>query len=220
MNMLAPDRRTLRAALAAAAMLIPVVVAPAASAAVVSYEGRCARTIDVVQWTPQKGAVARFIADKFASSGSGLWIGLGRTRTTFWSAEGGDPNDACDDCRELHLVETRSDGTRTRHKVFDSAIRGRVGSTPAAQKAHILGRLWKLARTTWPAANLAQDYTVKTGRPPAKHPDRDPSFTLEVTAKSVPGKAAAARDQLRLRYDFNAKRSMCWCINDWQAKRL
>ena len=92
MNMLAPDRRTLRAALAAAAMLIPVVIAPAASAAVVSYEGRCARTIDVVQWAPQKGAVARFIADKFESSGeTGLWIGLGRTRTTFWSAEGGDP---------------------------------------------------------------------------------------------------------------------------------
>lgn len=221
MNMLAPARRTLRAALFAAAALLPVAVAPAASAAVVSYESKCFRTIDVVQWTPQKGAVARFIADTFASSGkTGLWIGLGRTRTSFWSAEGGEPNDACDDCRELYLVETRRDGTRKRHTIFDSAIRNRAGATPAAQKAHILATLWKLAKTTWPAAKLTRDYTVKTGLPPAKHPDRDPTFAVEVTGKAASGKVASGEKPLRLRYDFNAKTSMCWCFYDWKAKSL
>lgn len=198
-----------RAALFSVAVLAPALTPRPAAAAVVSYDGSCRRTTDVLQWTPQKGAVARFIADTFATSTrTGLWIGLGRTDTAFWSAEGGDPNDACDDCRVLYLVETKFDGTRKRHTVLGESQKRPAGA--AAQKAQVLAALWKLAKKTWPADKLTQDYTMTAGKPPAKDPTADPAYTVQV----------AIKNGAKLRYDLGAKTSMCWCMYDWTGKKL
>ena len=203
-----PHRQWLRAALFSVSALVPLAVASAASAAEVSYQGSCFRTAEVVQWTSKKGAVARFVADTFASSTqTGLWIGLGWSGTSFWSAEGGDQNDACDDCRALYLVETKADGKRTRHTVFDPAAHPGAGAT--ARKSHVLATLWKLASKTWPADKLQQSYTLVAGKPPVNDPDKDPPFAVKVTAKGT----------FDLRYDLGAKTSMCWCVYDWKAKK-
>ena len=208
MRMPGPRRPMLRAAVFSAAALVPVLWTSAATAATVDYPGRCQRSADVVQWTPKKGAVARFIADTFASSSTGLWIGLGRSGTTFWSAEGGDASDACDECRELRLVETSAGGKRKVHTVLGSADLTRIGPDAAAQKAHVLATLWKLASKTWPADKLTQDYTLTTGKPPANDPDGAPPFAVKVTAK----------DTFDIRYDLGAKKLMCWCTYDWKAR--
>lgn len=211
MSMGSLRRWTSRALLLSAAALGSALPAPSASAAVVSYDGRCARSADVVQWSPKNGAVARFVADTFASiTGTGLWIGLGRSKTAFWSAEGGEPNDACDDCRTLHLVETRFDGTRTRHAVLDQADLTRIGTDAAARKAHVLATLWKLAAKTWPAAQLTQDYTLAAGKPPAGNTGGSPAFIAEVAVKGQP----------TLRWDLTAKPFMCWCEYGWKVKRV
>ena len=209
MTMPSPHRRLSRAVLFIAVALLPATIAPPASASTVTYTGSCGLSVDVVQWTPQKGAVARFVADTYASSNNtGLWIGLGRTSTAFWSAEGNDPNDACDECRTLSLVETKFDGTRTRHAVLTQQDHQRLGSDPVAEKAHVLATLWKLAAGAWPATTLKQDYRLSTGKPPANAPSGNPSFVAEVAVKGSG----------EIRYDLKASTSMCWCIYDWKAK--
>src|SRR4051812_11167624 len=85
-------RRALRSLLIAVAMATPALALSSSDAAVVTYAGNaCHRTVDVIQWTPAAGPLARFVADTFANNDeTGLWIGLGRTKTAFWSVEGGD----------------------------------------------------------------------------------------------------------------------------------
>ena len=201
-----------RSVLLGASLLAVSAFASPASAASVSYEGNngnCARSVEVVQWAPQKGPIARFVADKFlASISTGLWIGLGRSGKSFWSAEGGDASDACPECRELRLVETRADGTRKRYHLWSSEIEARVGVDPAAQKAHILAELWKLAAGTWPSDKLTQDYSLTLGRPDA--PNANPSQVFAV--------AVQAKKSLNLRYDFSSSPSACWCIYDWTVR--
>lgn len=145
-----------------------------------------------------------------ASKDTGVWIGLGRVGTSFWSAEGGDSNDACDDCRVLRLVETRADGTRKRYDVFAGDDRLRVGTDPASVvKDHVLANLWKLAATTWPTDKLVQDYTLTLGRPNAEGIGAADMFAVDVKAKGA----------FHVRYDFGATTSMCWCVYDWTAKK-
>lgn len=119
-----------------------------------------------------------------------------------------EADDACTDCRTLHLVETKLDGTQRRFAVFDAADRNRIGADRAARKAHVLARLWKLAKKKWPTDKLQQGYTVTTGKPPAGDPDGDPPFVAEVTMKGG----------ARIRYDLGAKTSMCWCEYTWKAE--
>lgn len=204
-----PHRRWSRALLVAGAGAVAVASAGPAFAAEVGYHGACRRDAQVVQWSPKKGAIARFVADTFASNDkTGLWIGLGRSGSSFWSAEGGDPNDACDDCRELYLVETKSDGARKLHPVFKAA--DHPDKDAEARKALVLRKLWKLARTTWPADKLTQDYTFTAGRPPAKDPEGDPPFAARVERKGT----------FDLRYDLGAKTEMCWCFYEWRVKSV
>jgi len=199
-----------RSVLLGASLLAVSAFASPAIAASVSYDGNCFRSVDVVQWTPQKGPVARFVADRFMTSQStGLWIGLGRSGTSFWSAEGGDANDACDDCRVLRLVETRADGTRKRYDLWTSEIRNRVGVDPAAEKAHILSELWRLAAGAWPADKITQDYSMTLGRPDAPNAPANQIFAVAIQSKS---------NKLNLRYDFGSAPLMCWCVYDWKSQ--
>lgn len=191
------------------ATFLPLVITSPASAASVSYEGMCARSATIIRWTPKEGAVARFVADAFAKdTQTGLWIGLGRDGTSFWSAEGGEPNDACDDCRILRLVQTRADGTRKVHKVFGAEDTARIGSDPAARKAHVLATLWKLAKDTWPADKLTQDYALAVGKPETNVSANQRTFAVKVFAKN----------KFDIRYEFGATTSMCWCFYEWNAR--
>ncbi len=205
-----PTRHGPRRTVFSAVTIVAIFGAQPAAAATVSYQGMCGRTVEVEQWTPQKGAIARFVADAFAnSSHTGLWIGLGRVGTSFWSAEGGDPNDACDDCRSLNLVETRADGTRRLHTVLGSTDYARSGSDAAARKEIVLAKLWKLASSTWPADKLTQNYSITVGKPLANAPDEDPPFTVKVHAQGA----------FEFRYDLGASTSMCWCLYEWKATK-
>lgn len=204
-----PFRRWLRALVVAGAGFAAVTSAAPASAADVAYNGSCARDAQVLQWSPKKGAVARFVADTFLSNDkTGLWIGLGRTGSSFWSAEGMVQSDACDDCRVLYLVETKSDGARTLHRVFDAG--DHAGKDAEARKAIVLGKLWKLASKTWPADKLTQDYTFTAGKPPARAPGGHPPFAARVETKGT----------FDLRYDLGAKTEMCWCFYGWKVKSV
>jgi hypothetical protein len=203
MSTFLPSLRSIPLALAALGLLLLGGARPAEASS-------CPAETTVVQWTPAKGPVARFItATFFASSTTGIWIGLGRTDTAFWSAEGGSPNDACDDCDELFLVETKLTGTRRRHKVVGDADWARIGSDLPARRAYVLARLWSLAKKTWPSDKLKQGYTLAIGKPPASDPSGPPPYAAEVL--DAP--------DLRLRYRFTSSTHMCWCIYDWQAQR-
>lgn len=199
-----------RSVLLGASLLAVSAFASPATAASVSYDGNCFRSAEVVQWTPQKGPIARFVADTFMTSKStGLWIGLGRSGTSFWSAEGGNSSDACDDCRVLRLVETRADGTRKRYELWNEEIKRRVGVDPAAEKAHILSELWKLSAGSWPADKLTQDYSMTLGRPDAPNAKPSQIFAVSIQTKNT----------LNLRYDFASSPLMCWCIYDWKSQK-
>ncbi len=185
--------------------------ASTASAASVEYSGMCQRDVTIAQWTPQKGPIARFVADTFIrAQQTGIWIGLGRSGTSFWSAEGGYTSDACDDCRSFYLVETRADGTRKQHALITSQDQTRLGSDLTAQKAHILTRLWQLADQSWPADKLKQDYTLTPGRPDAEDSRDEQAFAVRIVSKDV----------FDLRYDFAASTSMCWCMYEWNGKSI
>lgn len=197
------SRHTLHAALLLAVAFVPTLFASPVSAASVSYDGKCFRSADVIQWKPQKGPAARFIADAFSTTHTGLWIGLGRSGSSFWSAEGGEPSDACDDCRILDLVQTRADGTRQRFTVLSSEDLTRLGSDSAARKAHILAKLWMLANNSWPADKLTHDYALALGMPSGNRP-----FAVEVEAKG----------HFKIRYDLGSSPLMCWCMYEWKAQ--
>lgn len=199
----------IRPAFLGAALLAISSFASPASAASVKYDGECFRSAEIVQWTPQKGPIARFVVDTFLlDKGTGVWIGLGRSGTSFWSAEGSDVNDACDDCRVLHLVETRADGTRKRYEIWDRSNHREAGMDAAAEKAHMLAALWKLAGGVWPVDKLTQDYSLKLGRPDAPNASANQMFAVEIQTKNV----------LNLRYDFGVSKLMCWCRYDWKAQ--
>lgn len=209
------SRSLFRAAFIAASLAISSIGAPAlahgapASAEEVEYRDYCAVSVQTKQWTPQKGPVARFVVDTFLASGAtGIWIGLGRSGTSFWSAEGGDMNDACDDCRVLRLVETRADGTRKQYDIWNHDIGNQVGTDPAAQKAHMLAALWKLSGTTWPTDKLTQDYSMTLGRPGASTASTKQTFAVAIQSKNT----------LNLRYDFEVSKLMCWCVFDWKSQ--
>lgn len=209
MNSIFSARSVVSKAVFSAPILATLADSPKASAASVEYTDMCRRDVNVVQWTPQKGPIARFVADTYIRNHqTGVWIGLGRVGTSFWSAEGGDNNDACDDCRSFYLVETRADGTRKQHALIDWQNREQLGPDPAAQKAHILSRLWQLADHTWPADKLMQDYTLTLGQPDANDAKNELKFAVRVATKNV----------LDLRYDFTAGTSMCWCIYEWNGR--
>lgn len=210
------SRSLFRAAVVAASLVISSIGGPAlaygapVSAEEAEYIDRCAVSVQTKQWTPQKGPVARFVVDTFLASGAtGIWIGLGRSGTSFWSAEGGEVNDACDDCRALRLVETRADGTRKQYDIWSNDIRNRIGMDPAAQRAHMLAALWKLSGTTWPTDKLTQDYSMTLGRPGASIASTKQNFAVAIQSKNT----------LNLRYDFEVSKLMCWCVFDWKGQR-
>lgn len=180
------------------------------SAEEIEYRDNCAVSVQTKQWTPQKGPIARFVVDTFlASRAGGVWIGLGRSGTSFWSAEGGDVNDACDDCRALRLVETRADGTRKQYDIWSQEISNRVGADAAAQKAHMLAALWKLSGATWPTDKLTQDYSMTLGRPGASIASTKQNFAVAIQSKNT----------LNLRFDYEASKLMCWCVFDWKGQK-
>jgi hypothetical protein len=167
--------------------------------------------VEVVEWTPKSAPLARFVADTFASStADGLWIALGRTKTAFWTVEGGLEDDACDDCRHLEVVETRFDGPRKRHVVLGRKDRERLGGEVAATKKHVLHALWAFADSTLPLDELDRTYVLTVGKPSGKDASVDPRFTLEVAYdKAHP-----------LRWDFAAEPFMCWCEYEWKVRTL
>lgn len=204
-----PSRTVVRSAILLSATVAQLFLAAPVSAKNVSYSDMCERDVDVLQWTPQKGPIARFVADTFANSTQGgLWIGLGRAGTSFWSAEGGDTSDACDACRSLSLVETRADGTRKEYAIIDSDEYTRLSADPAARKAYVLARLWRLASRTWPADKLGQDYVLTMGEPGSGISGNQRPFAVKVATKNA----------FDLRYDFSASKLMCWCVYQWKVQ--
>ncbi len=195
-----------------AAALVALLVLPSPALANdddTAYSEMCQRHVSVDQWTPKSGPIARYIADTYAkSTETGVWIGLGRSGNSFWSAEGGDVNDACDDCRSLYLVETRADGTRKQHVIIGPNEWSSVSAEPEARKAYILARLWKLAASTWPADKLTQDYALTRGRRDADKAAIPPTFAVKIVAKNV----------FDLQYDFSVSTHMCWCVFKWNAQ--
>lgn len=172
-------------------------VSPLAHAATVTYPTTCRRTVEVLSWSPAEGPPARFVADAFRDrTTTALFIGLGSTATGFWSAEGGDTDDACDDCQTLDLVETRFDGTRKVHRVLGP----KDPTTKASQHARVLAALWSLAaQKVWSPAALDAGFSAATPTPKA---DEAPSHFVSVRSKGHP----------RVVYDLRATTSMCWCI--------
>lgn len=207
-----PSRTVVRSAIllfATVALLFLAAPVSAHSAEDAAYSNGCQRSADVRQWTPQKGPIARFVADTFANStDTGLWIGLGRAGTSFWSAEGGDTSDACDDCRSLSLVETRADGTRKEYAIISSDEYARASADPAARKAFVLARLWRLASSKWPADKLTQDYVLTMGEPGSGISGNKRPFTVKVATKKA----------FDLRYDFSGSKLMCWCVYQWKVQ--
>lgn len=202
-------RSVVRWVVLCAGVLASICAFSPAHAATITYEDRCARTVNAVQWTPQRGPIARFVVDTYLSDRStGMWIGLGRIGTSFWSAEGSESSDACDDCRTLHLVETRADGTRKRYQVDGTELRRGTDIDPSAQKNRILANLWKLAGNKWPADKLTQDYSVVFGHPETSAKQGQPVFAVHVKAKGA----------FDLRYDYDATTLMCWCTYDWKMR--
>ena len=204
-----PSRAVVRSAIWLSATVALLFLAAPVSANNGSYSDMCLRDVGVLQWTPQKGPIARFVADTFANSTqTGLWIGLGRAGTSFWSAEGGDVSDACDDCRSLSLVETRADGTRKEYAIIGPDEYARASADPAARKAYVLGRLWRLASSTWPADKLAQDYVLTMGESGSGISGSQRPFAVKVATKNA----------FDLRYDFSVSTLMCWCVYQWKVQ--
>jgi len=200
------QRSVLRSAILPLVVFAAMTHVSPASAATVSYSDMCQRDANVVQWTPQKGPIARFVVDTFLNTTqTGLWIGLGRKGTSFWSAEDGLANVVWEDCRWLSLVETRADGTRKTHVIWGPSESAQIGSDPEAPKTHMLGRLWQLAATQWPADKLTQDYALTLGKPDAA---RQLPFAVKVTHENA----------FDLRFDFGASTSMCWCVYEWRQE--
>ncbi len=181
----------------ALALLVLGLTPGVAAAATVDYPSACRRSVEVVTWSPAKGPPARFIADAFrARTATAVWIGLGSTPTGFLSVQGGDANDACDDCRVLDLVETRFDGTRKTY----SLLGAKDPSEPTAQHAKVLAALWSLAaKKVWSPDGLDAAYTATPGV--SKTAGDDPPYAVSVVAKGHP----------RVVYDLRASTFMCWC---------
>jgi hypothetical protein len=185
---------------------------PAAPVERVGTEGSCSASAEVIRWTPKNGPPARFVADTIMAHGSDLFIGLGYTDDAFWSVEGKTPNDACDDCALLDLVATSlSDGKRRTWPVLSAKDRDALGGAVKADiHAHVLRRLFHLAKGPWPAEDLQHDYTFRLPERNAggvvKHDD---AWFVEVQKPR----------QWRLLFDLDAKTEMCWCFWDWRAKK-
>ncbi|MBK8257121.1 MAG: hypothetical protein IPK82_31175 [Polyangiaceae bacterium] len=194
----------------AAAFCAAVGWSGAAQADVVTFGGSCGRSTDVIQWTPQKGPIARYVATQFVNSQqTGIWMALGTTKTAFWTAEGRIPNDACDTCSTLSIVETTFTGKRTRHVVLSEKEHSTIGDNTVALQAYVLKKLWKLAEVkTWPVTQLKQDYTIAKGQVSASAPDKEPPYSAFVKTKAG----------AEIKYDMPASTEMCWCIFDWRGK--
>ena len=167
-----------------------------ARATTVDYPNFCSRSVQVIVWSPAKGPPARFVADAFrARTTTAMWIGLGSTKTGFWSVEGGDANDACDDCQILDLVETRFDGTRKAYPVLGA----KDPSEKTAQHARVLAVLWSLVtKKVWSPTALDATFVATAGAGTA---GADPPYAVSVATKGHP----------RAIYDLRATTSMCWC---------
>jgi hypothetical protein len=169
---------------------------------------------NLARWTPEAGPPARFVADAFASAGSGLWVGLGYTDAGFWSAEASAPNDACDTCDELNVVVTAFDGKRRSFPVITTADQQRLAmSPPGTLKTLALTRLWHLAGKDWPVARLQQDYRLRYA--PNRNTDglSDP-YPGWMAETSMPGKGLL---RFALRVD---EQVMCWCEFGWHGWSL
>ena len=141
------------------------------------------------------------------SQRDGLWIGLGGTKTAFWSAEANYDSDLCyDTCRALYLVETRIDGSRKRHLVARNLPLATTQAEEDALVDRLLPALFRLAKKTWPIADLRPPQAMKMGASITSGP---PPFAVEV----------AIADGTRLRYALHAKLTGCSCDMAWSATR-
>jgi hypothetical protein len=198
--------RALRLPFFAATLALSTFAPPASSASLTVGAGTCGFELEAVEWTPTNGAVARFVAVTFAhNQRDGVWIGLGTTKTAFWSAEGTYDSDLCyDTCRSLYLVETRLDGSRRRHLVARNLP---LATTPAEEDtlvAQLLPALFRLAKKTWPIAELRRPKAITLGASTSAGP---PPFAVQV----------ALENGTRLRYVLSAKLTGCSCEMTWSA---
>lgn len=191
-------------AVSAGVLLGPSFVLAGPPPATVDYPTVCRRSVEILQWRPEKGPPARFVADAYrARTATALWIGLGSTKTGFWSVQGGDENDACDDCQVLDLVETRFDGTRKVHRLLGA----KDPTTKSAQHARVLATLWALAaKGVWSPAALDTGFVATPG---VSAGGSNPPFAVSVASKAP---------HPRVVYDLRATTSMCWCVYGFSSR--
>ncbi len=174
--------------------------------------GPCAIDFEVLRWSPRAGPPAAAIARAFVTHRGRFLMFLGYDDEGMWTAEG-YAHDGCEDCDTLDLVHTGATGKRTSFVVVDIDLQRPPsnGKPPVDLEAAIKARLFRLAKTSWPAHRLGQGYVLTTPKHDATgRMDHYTGWLADVSRKG----------RFHLRYGPLAVRHMCWCDSTWRAYHL
>ncbi|MFO0611312.1 MAG: hypothetical protein U0414_01900 [Polyangiaceae bacterium] len=163
----------------------------------------------VERWNPATALPVNFIADQYMGKGGGLFVGLGYDDGGFWSARS-NSMDACDACDPLDLVYTTWSGAETTYAIVTKKERSDLADDPAATRKLLRGRLFALAKSTWPVEKLSQDYTLTT-------PKHDSEGNIENFTGWFAGVKVGTHE---VRFAQLAENVMCWCFGHWKGYAL